>query len=811
MHTIRYCLIAFCLTTTATAQAVFPVRDEGEAPSKAYDVQHYRIEVSFDEANREVSGRVAITFVPYGPDLTLLTLDAEEMQIRRVLFGGKDLPFTLTAKQLLVPLGKSYSFTDTLTVTVEYTCRPNRGLYFVQPDSGYPATPWQIWTQGEDMDSHFWFPCYDFPNDKATTEVLATVRRPYVALSNGLLESVTDDENAGTRTFHWRQNTPHVSYLVMLAAGDYVVLRDSVGRRPLEYYVYPGTIADAKVCFAQTPDMIRFFNTRIGFAYPWDKYAQVLIRDFVVGGMENTSATALLDNITIFDSRARLDQSPVSLIAHELAHQWWGDVVTCKDWRHLWLNEGFATYFDPLYHEHLLGREEFDYQMFERQQRGIETDRRLGRKPIVSVGSFGDNVYSRGAAVLHMLRFCLGDLQFWRTLNHYITKHRFQSVETTDFKVAIEEATGQNLFWFFDQWVYGAGYPIFNVSYRWIDSSRTIALSVAQTQTVDSLTGIFRTPVEVEITAGGESVTHRVNILSKDTVLYLPAPGRPSLVIFDKGNWLLKEVHFTKSNEEWLFQAEYARHPLDRIDAIRALLARQDSLSFTAVLERLAESDNFWAVRQEAVRALGSLRLSDEAAREGMEHTLIRALTDPRASIRTTAIAQLGKRSGPGVVAALKGTLQDSSYRVVAASLRALSRVDSAHAGSILREYLDTPSHDDVIAVAALSGLASTDSALARTVALETIRYGRPPQRRLAALGIIRRGARSDPDLRAVLLSLSADGNRAVRSAVLRALGEVGDERALSTLDAIAATSGDRAAAIARESATRIRSRLKKE
>ncbi len=194
-----------------------------------------------------------------------------------------------------------------------------------------------------------------------------------------------------------------------------------------------------------------------------------------------------------------------------------------------------------------------------------------------------------------------------------------------------------------------------------------------------------------------------------------------------------------------------------------------------------------------------------------MEHTLIRALTDPRASIRTTAIAQLGKRSGPGVVAALKGTLQDSSYRVVAASLRALSRVDSAHAGSILRAYLDTPSHDDVIAVAALSGLASTDSALARTVALETIPYGRPPQRRLAALGIIRRGARSDPDLRAVLLSLSADGNRAVRSAVLRALGEVGDERALSTLDAIAATSGDRAAAIARESATRIRSRLKKE
>ncbi len=389
----RIGIVFMVAATTAVAQPVFPVRDDGEARSRTYDVLHYRIEVSFDEPNRKVLGRVTTSLVPFLQEFTSIAFDAEQMQIQKVTMGKKELRFEVEPKTLVIHLDRAYSLLDTLTVSVEYSCTPKRGLYFVQPDSAYPEKPWQIWTQGEDMDNHFWFPCYDFPNDRATSEMLITVKSNYVAVSNGGLVGIREDKKGGTKTFHWRVSKPHVSYLIMLAAGNYALLKDRAGSLPLEYYVYPAQMEDAQICFSKTADMITFFNEKIGFPYAWEKYAQILCRDFVVGGMENTSATTLIDDGTVFDARARVDESPTSLIAHELAHQWWGDVVTCKDWRHLWLNESFASYFDPLYHEHLLGRDEFDHRMSEAQQAGIDVDKRLGRKPIVSVGSYGENIY----------------------------------------------------------------------------------------------------------------------------------------------------------------------------------------------------------------------------------------------------------------------------------------------------------------------------------------------------------------------------------------------------------------------------------
>ena len=317
-----------------------------------FDVLHYRIEVSFDEPKRMVLGKVTTTLVPFPAALNSVEFDAEEMSISRVSYaGGRPLAYEVKPKTVVIHLDRSFSYRDTVAISIEYSCTPRKGLYFVLPDSGYPGRPAQIWTQGEDMDNHFWFPCYDFPNDRATSEVLATVRRGLTVLSNGTLLKVTENKRNGTTTYHWKQSKPHVAYLIMLAIGEYAVLRDKAGRVPLEYYVYPHHVEDAKVCFEKTPDMIRFFSATTGIAYPWEKYAQVLIHDFVVGGMENTSATSLADEATVFDARARLDNSPTSLIAHELSHQWWGDLLTCKDWRHLWLNESFASYFDPLYHE----------------------------------------------------------------------------------------------------------------------------------------------------------------------------------------------------------------------------------------------------------------------------------------------------------------------------------------------------------------------------------------------------------------------------------------------------------------------------
>ena len=452
LRSISLVLLLCVAVALARAQSLFPVRDSsyGEARNRTYHVVHYKIDVSFDEQKKSVKGRTSITLVPFLPALQNVDLDAEQLNIEHVTLWGKPLQFSVLPRNLNISLDTSYSYHDTLTLVIDYSCTPKKGLYFVQPDSMAPNKPWQIWTQGEDMDNHFWFPCYDFPNDKATSEVFATVRNTYAAVSNGRLTSMKEDKAHGTRTFHWIQDFPHSSYLIMFAAGNYTVLHDSAGSVPLEYYVYPERLADAKASFAETPAIMKFFSSRIGIPFPWAKYAQVAIADFMYGGMENTSATTLIDDGIQLDSRTRVDQNAVGLIAHEMAHQWWGDVVTCKDWRHLWLNEGFASYFDPLYTEQSRGRDEFDFDMYHSQQAALNTDRSLGRKPIVSVGSYTTNIYSRGADVLHMLRHTLGDDLFWRALHSYIVKYKFQPVETNDLKNAIEEVTGQNLQWFFD-------------------------------------------------------------------------------------------------------------------------------------------------------------------------------------------------------------------------------------------------------------------------------------------------------------------------------------------------------------------------
>ena len=804
-HVLLFTLL--CLASSGLSQSVFPVRDEGEGPGRDYHVVHYRIEVSFDESARSVTGRTTTTLVPFIPGLTVVELDAEKLNVRTVTLGRKPLRFAVLPKKLAITLDRPYELNDTLAISVEYTCTPSRGLYFVQPDSNYPDKPSQIWSQGEDMDNHFWFPCYDFPNDMATSEMIATVRSSYVALSNGRLLEVTEDRGKKTKTFHWRQDIPHASYLISLAAGGYTVLKDRAGDIPLEYYVYPAHVADAQVCFASTPDMVAWFGSTIGYKYPWAKYAQVLIRDFIEGGMENVSATFLADYATVFDARARLDGFPTSLIAHELAHQWWGDVVTCRDWRHLWLNESFASYFDALWHEHARGRDEFDFTMFTSQEAGINSDRHAGRKPIVSVGSFGANIYPRGAAVLHMLRFVLGDTLFWKAMHHYIVKYQHSPVETNDLKIAVEEATGQNLYWFFDEWVYRAGYPVFDCSSAWNDSSHALSLRVRQVQKTDSLTGIFRTPVDVELTLPEGRRTHRFNILTADTTLAIPAPSRPRLVVFDSGNWLLKELKWTRPDSDWTYQAEHAANPVDRLRAVRELSGERKKSAFIPALARIARGDPFWAVRREAVTSLERMDSLGAAGRGAIGEALVAAARDVKSDVRSAAVSQLGGFRDGTSIAALRGALEDSSYRVVAAALRSLAKADSAHALPFLLSSINVPSYRNVISSSALRSLASVDTLLALDSSLVRGRNGQQQELRFAALGILSRYGRGRKDVLRLLDSIAGERPSFLRSYAIRILGDLGNADALPALEKVAADEGDRSAKEAKASIEKIRKR----
>jgi aminopeptidase N len=807
MIVMRILLLCCLCLPPVCAQEVFPVRDEGEARDRFFDVLHYRIEVSLDEPRRMVVGKVTTTLVPFPAVLNSVEFDAEEMLISRVsLAGGRSLTYEVKPTSIVIRLDRSYSYRDTLAISIEYSCTPRKGLYFVLPDSGYPGRPAQIWSQGEDMDNHFWFPCYDFPNDRATSEVLATVRHGLTVVSNGTLLKVTENKTAGTTTYHWKQSKPHAAYLIMLAAGEYAVLRDRAGRVPLEYYVYPHHIEDARVCFEKTADMIRFFATATGIAYPWEKYAQVLIRDFVVGGMENTSATSLADESTVFDARARLDHSPTSLIAHELSHQWWGDLLTCKDWRHLWLNESFASYFDPLYHEHLLGREYFDYTMYEAQKAGINSDRTMGRKPIVSVGSYSANVYPRGASVLHMLRFLLGEDLFRRAIHHYIAKHQYTTVETHDFQTAIEEATGQNLYWFFDQWIYRAGYPVFAVSYTWNDSTRTVSLSVQQTQKMDSLTGVFRTPVDVEVIGTTGRSIHRVEILNRDTVFVLPAPERPRLVIFDKGNWILKELRFEKSDDEWRFQLAEAANPVDRLRAISEIVTHKSGDGFMQALMTSAARDPFPEVRREAINAL-SMVVGD-TLRKDVRAVYLAAARDAAPGVRRAAVAQLADSGNAECAAALKRALADSSYTVVAQALRSLAETDKQGSLPILKTYLSVPSYRDGIACAALGAMANADSAAGIAEARVRIRYGNPQSIRFTALGILRRFVHHGTVPVQVFEELLDDAQVPIRNSAIRVLAEYGDAHLMPRLEAIAADPKNPSATTAKRGLVQLKKRL---
>jgi aminopeptidase N len=594
----------------------------------------------------------------------------------------------------------------------------------------------------------------------------------------------------------------------MLAAGEYTVLRETAEGVPLEYYVYPWHVEDARACFRETPAILRFFNRAIGVPYPWEKYAQVLCANFVVGGMENTSATTLMDESTVYDARARVDGTPTSLIAHELAHQWWGDLVTCADWRHLWLNEGFASYFDQLYHEHARGRDEFDVQVYRSQLAGIESDARDGRKPIVSVGSYGTNLYPRAAAVLHMLRFVLGDELFWRAMHRFAADYRHRPVETNDLKRSIEESTGFNLHWFFDQWLYRAGYPRFEVSTAWDDSADLLRVGVRQIQEMDSLTGVFRTPVDIEVWTGGSSATHRVEILSADTVFTFPCASLPRMVIFDKGNWILKELVVRKPAEEWVMQLRVAPNPVDRLRALKVLEDTDSAGVSLAAVGEVTLADTFSAVREAAVKALPKLAKGSPALKDTARVFAIGAVHDRAPSVRSAALLTLMRLGGSDAAAAVRGRLQDSSYSVVSSALYALAKVDSAGAAPDILRHLDMRSHRNAIEVAALWSLARVDSVRAHAEALKRVRPGYPLWVRYAALVQLGRSGRGDPAAAGAVGTMLEDSDRTLQATAIRTLGLIGGAAELTPLETIAANPAHRYRDEAKAAATAIRNRI---
>ncbi len=765
------------------------------ARDRSFDVQHIKLELSFDLDKRRLFGIASTTLVPLDDGLDHLELDALALDIKNVsASNGSSLPYLLSDNKLRIDLGGEKKAGESITVIVQYEASPRRGIYFVGPDEAYPNKPFQIWSQGQDEDSKYWFPCYDFPNEKATSEIIVTVPSKYFALSNGRLLDITDEPATGAKTFHWIQEVPHSAYLITLVVGEYVQLKEEVDGVSVEYYVPPGREEDAYRSFGNTPDMIKFFSEKIGVEYPYNKYAQIVVADFIFGGMENTTATTLTDN-TLHDARAHLDFSSEPLVAHELAHQWFGDLLTCRDWSHAWLNEGFATYFEALYEERHKGRDEFLYTMHDIADTYLQEDRSRYRRPLVTnvygrpSDLFDRHLYEKGALVLHMLRYVLGDRLFWKAINHYTNKYRESNVVTSDLQRSIEEATGRSLDWFFEQWVYKAGYPQYKVEYTWESDSNTARIAVSQTQATDETTPLFRMPVIIDIIGESSADSFKVEVSEKEQVFHFPLKSKPQLVRFDPDNWVLKTLEFKRPKEMIIYQLKNDEGPTGRIAAANDLSKESSPEAVQALKESLL-GDSFWGVQAECARALGKIgsKLAFEALKSGL------SIAYPKA--RRAVVAAMGEFRDDDVVDALAPVLErDESYFVEAEAAKSIGKSKSSKAFDLLKNALNKDSHNDVIRAMAFEGLGELKDERAIALALEYCKYGKRPAARNGAISCLGKLADSSEKQKEViidtLIDLINDPWLRTQISAISALESIKADKALSRLEQLAESALD--------------------
>ena len=695
------------------------------SPSHDYDLIHQRIEVSgFDWDSTAFDGVVTTTVVSRRPGLDAVVLDMHRQLEVRAVSGarGAALRFERPGDSLVVRPPRPAAYGDTVRFTVRYRGRITQGLglYFFREEPGRAHRPQQVYSGGGTDGNPRWIPTWGAPDDKCTWELIATVPARLTVVSNGRL--VSDRVGTGgLRTTHWAQEKPASTYLISLAAAPFVKVSDRWRTVPLDYYVYREDSALARPLFGVTREMMDVFSRLTGVAYPWNKYAQTTVADFI-GGMENVSATTLVDWLP--DSRAYLDRPWYQhvLVPHELAHQWFGDLVTAENWANYWLNEGFAEFMPGQYWEAKLGPAAEDDYYFDEYQQYLAKDARR-RTPLATWNS--SVAYPKGALVLRMLKQQLGAEPFWAAIRLYLQRHAGRTATSDDLRQAVLDATGESLGWFWSQWIYQAGHPEFAVTARWDSAAAAVTLTVRQTQrdtaTADStgfrytVPAAFRAPVAIRVgTKAGDVVKRVVLDRREQTVRIDSVATAPTMVVFDDENAVLKTLDFEQPSA-WL--AAMVRQPdlWNRSWAIAQLGRRTTDPTAAAALALTVLHTDHPLTRAQAVAAIG--RFAEAVARPPVEA----ALRDSSARVRRAAVTALGAAGGPGA-AELAGRVwrEDPSYEVRAAALAALVRLDPTGSRDAVARGIETPSYRDVIQNAAIvAAMQRPDSGL--VAALERV------------------------------------------------------------------------------------------
>ncbi|BAQ66566.1 M1 family metallopeptidase [Geminocystis sp. NIES-3709] len=781
-------------------------------PDRYGQVQHIALDLDLDISRQSFRGICTIILTPVRSNITQLTLDAVDLTIESVLIDNISQPFDYDGQIITINLLQPTTEVD-LKIAIEYSKeKPQRGLYFIVPDEYYPNKPSQVWTQGEDEDSRYWFPCFDYPGQLATSEIIVKVPLEYIAISNGELFKV--EELDGYKTYYWLQPQVHPTYLMTLAVGKFAEIEDKWQGTPVNYYVEKGRETEAKISMGKTPKMIEFFSQKYGYPYPYSKYAQVCVDDFIFGGMENTSTTILTDRC-LLDEQASLDnRNTESLVAHELAHQWFGDLVVIKHWSHAWIKEGAASYAEVLWTEHEYGHDEGAYYLLKEARSYLQEDSSRYRRPIVTnvyreaIELYDRHLYEKGACVYHMIRGILGEELFDKFTHTFVNDHAHKTVETIDLLRSIEKATGYNLSPLFDQYVFRGGHPDFKINYSWDSESNLAIVTITQTQAKED-NGKFidlfnlKIPLAFGYIRKGEKPDLKLLSLKlnkPEQVFYFPLAEKPDFISFDVGNYHLKTVKLEYGFAELKNQLNHDPDVTSRIYAAIAI-GKKGNLEALKTLKEALENEGFWGVKVEIAKQLGKIKLNQAT------EVLIAHIQNDNAKVRRAIVEALTHHKNEASYQALKNIVinGDESYYVESSAINGLGKLATGNLEgkqeeiiTILQQILTEKSGwNEVIRSSAINALSQLKTnEIAADIISQYTELGIPQPLRLTAircLGAISKGQKPDK-LTSILEkfeSMLSDTFFLTQMSLIGGLGQIEDSQAIALLTNLADTTPD--------------------
>ena len=648
---------------------------------RTHDLLHTKLELTFNWVEQSVIGVATLQLTPIR-DTDRIELDAKNFSINEVKVNGRSTDkFTNTGKNLIVEFDDIHNRGEKYTIQIDYVARPNegeesgsaaitsdQGLFFINPDGSILDKPQQIWTQGETEHNSRWFPTIDKPNERCSQEMYLTVEKRFKTLSNGKLVSSTINSD-GTRTDYWKQDLPHAPYLFMIVVGEFHIDEDEWNQKPLMYYVEPEFANFATDIFNHTPEMLTFFSEILNYDYPWDKYAQVVVRDYVSGAMENTSAVIFGEFVQKND-RELIDNHNDLIVAHELFHHWFGDLVTCESWSNLTLNEGFANYAEYLWLEHKYGKEYAEAHRINELTGYLQSTIQQGIHPLIHYRyddkeeMFDAHSYNKGGLVLHMLRDYLGDEIFFLGLNRYLTLHAYSEVEAAELRLAMEDVSGEDLNWFFNQWYHSSGHPELKIAYDYNIENKSASISILQIQDHQLSRAIFQIPFVAKMYMTDGSIrTEKVELNKREQVFIIEnIEEKPAAIVLDGQHIFLGTKEEIRSDEEWVFLFNNSDAYQDKYEAIRNL--RGSEMLHEIIQVALSEAHYFF-------RSIAADRISDKHQLESL------IMLDPHSIVRERALRNLHTLDIQSSLSISKKMLNsEKAYPVISLALEIIAEHD---------------------------------------------------------------------------------------------------------------------------------------